>query len=125
MRPRSPEEMERARFWESCCAWMTPWILYPEEKESVEEITSVDTDKITDVAETRVSREEQLPQGDTSTSGKADASTQLTPTVRFEDEATIETCPEASSSQTPPEDEVTRDTTDQEMGVIKDTAKEQ
>ena len=125
MRPRSPEEMERARFWESCCAWMTPWILYPDEKESVEEITSVDTDKITNVPETRVSREEQLTQGDTPTSGKADACTQLTPTVRFEDEARIETCPEASSSQTPPEDEVTRDTTDQEMGVIKDTAKEQ
>ena len=87
-------------------------------------ITSVDTDKITDVAETRGSREEQLPQGDTPTSGKADACTQLTPTVRFEDEARSETCPEASSSQTPPEDEVTRDTTDQEMEVKKDTAKE-
>ena len=103
---------------------MTPWILYPDEMESVEEITSNDNDKITDVAETRVSREEQLPQGDTCTSGKADACTQVTPTVRFEDEARIETCPEASSSHTPPGDKVTRDTTDQEMKVKKDTAEE-
>ena len=44
--------------------------------------------------------------------------------MRFEDEARIETCPEASSSQTPPGDEVTRDTTDQEMKVKKDTAEE-
>ena len=124
MRPRTPEEMARARFWQSCCAWMTPWILYPDEKESVEEITSDDTDKITDVAETRVSREEQLPQVDTSTSGKAKACIQVTPTVRFEDEARIETSPEASSSQTPPGDEVTRDTTDQEMKVKKDTEEE-
>ena len=103
---------------------MTPWILYPDEKESVEEITSDDTDKITDVAETRVSREEQLPQGDTSTSGKADACTQVTPTVRFEEEARIETSPEASSSQTPPGGEVTRRPTDQEMKVKKDTEAE-
>ena len=41
---------------------MSPWILYPEEKESVEEITIDSTDKITDVAETRESREEQLQQ---------------------------------------------------------------
>ena len=125
MRPRTPEEMTRARFWQSYCSWMTPWILYPDEKESMEEITSDDTDKNTDVAETRVRGEEQLPQGNTSTSSKADACTQVTPTVRFEDEARIETCPEASSSQTPPGDEVTRDTTDQEMEVKKDTAKEQ
>ena len=124
MRPKTPEEMTRARFWESCCAWMSPWILYPEEKESVEEITIDNTDKITDVAETRESREEQLPQDDTCTSGKADACTQVTPTVRFEDEARIETSPESSSSQTPPGDEVTRDTTDQEMKVKKDTAEE-
>ena len=115
MRPKTPEEMARARFWESCCAWMSPWILYPEEKESVEEITIDSTDKITDVAETRESREEQLPQDDTCTAGKADACTQVTPTVRFEDEARIETCPEASSSQTPPEIEVTRGTTDHDL----------
>ena len=125
MRPRTPEEMTRARFWESCCAWMSPWILYPEEKESVEEITIDSTDKITDVAETRESREEQLPQDHTCTSSKADACTQVTPTVRFEDEATIEACPEASSpSQTPPRVEVTKGTTDQEIEVIKDTAEE-
>ena len=93
MRPKTPEEMTRARFWESCCAWMSPWILYPEEKESVEEITIDSTDKITDVAETRGSREEQLQQDHTCTSSKADACTQVTPTVRFEDEATIEACP--------------------------------
>ena len=74
--------------------------------------------------ETRVRGEEQLPQGNTSTSSKADACTQVTPTVRFEDEAKIETSPEASSSQTPPGGEITRDTTDQEMKVKKDTAKE-
>ena len=124
MRPKTPEEMTRARFWESCCAWMSPWILYPEEKESVEEITIDSTDKITDVAETRGSREEQLQQDHACTSSKADACTQVTPTVRFEDEATIEACPEASSSETPPEVEVTQGTTDQEMGVRKDTAEE-
>ena len=124
MRPQTPEEMTRARFWESCCAWMSPWILYPEEKESVEEITIDNTDRITDVAETRESREEQLQQDHACTSSKADACTQVTPTVRFEDEATIEACPEASSSQTPPEVEVTQGTTDQEMGVRKDTAEE-
>ena len=99
---------------------MTPWILYPEEKESVEEITIDNTDKITDIAETRESREEQLPQDHTCTSSKADACTQVAPTVRFEDEATIEAC--SSSSQTPPEVEVTQGTTDQEIGVKKDTA---
>ena len=114
--------MTRARFWESCCAWMSPWILYPEEKESVEEITIDSTDKITDVAETR---EEQLQQDHTCTTSKADACTQVTPTVRFEDEATIETCPEASSpSQTPQRVEVTKGTTDQEIEVIKDTEEE-
>ena len=124
MRPRTPEEMTRARFWQSCCSWMTPWILYPDEKESVEEITSDDTDKNTDVAETEIRREEQLPPGNTSTSDKADASTQVTPTVRFEEEARIETPPETSSSQTPPEGEVTGQTTDQEVKMKKDTEAE-
>ena len=124
MRPQTPEEMTRARFWESCCAWMSPWILYPEEKESVEEITIDSGDKIADVAEAKGSREEHLRQDDTCTTSKANACTQVTPTVRFEDEATIEACPEASSSQTPTEVEVTQGTTDQEMGVRKDTAEE-
>ena len=96
---------------------MSPWILYPEEKESVEEITIDSTDKITDVAETRGSREEQLQQDHACTSSKADACTQVTPTVRFEDEATIEACPEASPSQTPTEVGVTQGTTDQDVGV--------
>ena len=124
LRPKTPEEMTRARFWDSCCAWMSPWILYPEEKESVEEITIDSTDKITDVAETRGSREEQLQQDHACTSSKADACTQVTPTVRFEDEATIEACPQASSSETPPDVEVNQGNTDQEMGVTKDTADE-
>ena len=124
LRPKTPEEMTRARFWDSCCAWMSPWILYPEEKESVEEITIDSTDRITDVAETRGGSEEQLHQDHTCTSSKANACTQVAPTVRFEDEATIEACPEASSSETPPEVEVTQGTTDQEMGVRKDTAEE-
>ena len=122
MRPQTPEEMTRARFWESCCAWMSPWILYPEE-ESVEEITIDNGDKIANVAEVKGSREEHLQQDDTCTNNKANACTQVTPTVRFEDEATIEACPEASSSQTPTEVGVTQDTTDQDVGV-KNTADE-
>ena len=124
MRPQTPEELTRARFWESCCAWMSPWILYPEDKESVEEITIDCGDKIADVAEAKGSREEHFRQDDTCTTTKANACTQVTPTVRFEDEATIEACPEASSSQTPTEVEVTQGTTDQEIEVIKDTAEE-
>ena len=96
---------------------MSPWILYPEEKESVEEITIDSGDKIADVAEAKGSREEHLRQDDTCTTSKAIACTQVAPTVRFEDEATIEACPEASSSQTPTEVGVTQGTTDQDVGV--------
>ena len=124
MRPRTPEEMTRAKFWDSCCAWMSPWILYPEEKESVEEITIDSSDKIAGVAETKGSREEHLRQDHTCTTSRANACTQVTPTVRFEDEATIEACLQASSSETPPDVEVNQGNTDQEMGVTKDTADE-
>ena len=117
MRPQTPEEMTRARFWESCCAWMSPWILYPEEKESVEEITIDNGDKIADVAEARGSREEHPRQDHTCTTSQANACTQVTPTVRFEDESTIEACPEASPSQTPIEVGVTQGTTDQDVDM--------
>ena len=121
MTPRTPEEMTRARFWQSCCAWMSPWILYPDEEKAEEEITGNDTDKNTNVAETEMWREEQLRPGNTSTSTYTSTSTQVTPTVRFEEESRIETPPETSSSQTPPGGKITRDTTDQEMKVKKDT----
>ena len=89
----------------------------------MEEITIDNGDKIANVAEVKGSREEHLQQDDTCTNSKANACTQVTPTVRFEDEATIEACPEASSSQTPTEVGVTQDTTDQDVGV-KNTAAE-
>ena len=121
MRPQTPEELTRARFWESCCACMSPWILYPEDKESVQEITIDCGDKIADVAEDKGSSEEHLRQDVTCTISKATACTQVKPSVRFEDEATIEACPEASPSQTPTEVGVTQGTMDQDVDV-KSTA---
>ena len=121
MRPQTPEELTRARAWESCCAWMSPWILYPEDKESVEEITIDCGDKIADVAEDKGSSEEHLQEDVTCTISKATACTQVTPSVRFEDEATIAACHEASPSQTPTEIGVTQCTMDQDVDV-KNTA---
>ena len=121
MRPQTQEELTRARTWESCCAWMSPWILYPEDKESVQEITIDCGDKIADVAEDKGSSEEHLRQDVTCTISKATACTQVKPSVRFEDEATIEACPEASPSQTPTEVGVTQGTMDQDVDV-KNTA---
>ena len=119
MRPQTQEELTRARTWESCCAWMSPWILYPEDKESVQEITIDCGDKIADVAEDKVSSEEHLQEDVTCTISKA--CTQVTPSVTFEDEATIAACHEASPSETPTEIGVTQCTMDQDVDV-KNTA---
>ena len=121
MRPQTPEELTRARAWESCCAWMSPWILYPEDKESVQEITIDCGDNIADVAEDKGSSEDHLQEDVTCTITTATVCTQVTPSVRFEDEATIAACHEASPSQTPTEIGVNQCTMDQDVDM-KNTA---
>ena len=121
MRPQTTEELTRARAWESCCAWLSPWILYPEDKESVPEITIDCGDNIADVAEDKGSSEDHLQEDVTCTINTATVCTQVTPSVRFEDEATIAACHEASPSQTPTEIGVNQCTMDQDVDV-KNTA---